>query len=58
MSDFALGLSIFLAIILSPVAVAMVITGVQMVWEKAWQRGYDTAWERAVHAQDNGIRLI
>jgi uncharacterized membrane protein len=58
MSDFVLGLSIYLAIILSPVAVAMVITGVQMLWEKAWQRGYDTAWERAVHAQDNGIRLI
>lgn len=56
--EFWQGLGIFLAIILSPVAVAMVITGVQMLWEKAWQRGYDTAWERAVHAQDNGIRLI
>jgi uncharacterized membrane protein len=56
--EFWYGLGIFLAIILSPVAVAMIITGVQILWERAWQRGYDEAWERAVHAQDNGIRLI
>lgn len=56
--EFWQGLGIFLAIILSPVAVTMIITGVQMLWEKAWQRGYDEAWGRAVHAQDNGIKLI
>ena len=52
------GMGIFLAIILSPAAVVMVATGVQMLWERAWQRGYDEAWARAVHAQDNGMRLI
>ena len=52
------GMAIFLAIILSPVAVVMVATGVQMLWEKAYFRGYDEAWRRAVEAQNNGMRLI
>ena len=57
-SDFWYGLGIFLAIVLSPAAVVMVATGVQMLWERAWQRGYDEAWSRAVEAQANGMRLI
>jgi len=56
--EFWYGLGIFLAIILSPAAVVMVATGLHMLWEKAYFRGYDEAWERAVHAQDNGMRLI
>ena len=57
-SEFWQGMGIFLAIILSPVAVVMVATGVQMLWERAWQRGYDEAWSRAVEASNNGMRLI
>lgn len=57
-SEFWQGMGIFLAIILSPVAVVMVATGVQMLWERAWRRGYDEAWSRAVEASNNGMRLI
>jgi hypothetical protein len=55
--EFWYGLGLYLAIVLSPMAVALLIMGVQELRERAWCRGYDTAWERAVHAQENGIRL-
>ena len=57
-SEFWQGMGIFLAIVLSPAAVVMVGTGVHMLWEKAWLRGYDEAWSRAVEASNNGMRLI
>lgn len=52
------GLGLFLAIILSPVAVTLVAMGVQELLEWAYYRGYDRAWEHAVNAQEHGIKLI
>lgn len=56
--DFWKGLALFLAIILSPAALALIGMGVQELRERAWLRGYDEAWRRAVDAQNNGMKLI
>lgn len=52
------GLGIFLAIVLAPAGVVLVLMALDAMRERAWCRGYDEAWSRAVHAQDNGMRLI
>lgn len=52
------GLAIFLAIVVSPALVAAGLMALDAMRERAWCRGYDEAWSRAVEAQDNGMRLI
>jgi hypothetical protein len=52
------GMGIFLAIILSPAIVATLIYAVCEMRERAWCRGYDEAWQRAVEASNNGMRLV
>lgn len=56
--DFWRGLAIFLAIVLSPGVLVLIGMGVQELLDRAWLRGYDEAWQRAVDAQNNGMKLI
>lgn len=56
--DFWRGLALFLAIVLSPGVLVLIGMGVQELLDRAWLRGYDEAWRRAVDAQNNGMKLI
>ena len=52
------GLTIFLAIVLSPALLALIGMGLRELWERAYLRGSDEAWQRAVDAQACGKRLV
>lgn len=41
-----------------PVVAVIAWIAVTEIIERAWQRGYDTAWERAADASKHGIRII
>lgn len=56
--DTVYGLMIFLAIVLSPALLALIGMGLHELWERAYLRGSDDAWQRAVDAQACGKRLV
>lgn len=58
MSDVWMGLAIFAAIVGTPAVVALALMGLQVMWERAYLRGSDEAWRRAVDAQACGKRLV
>ena len=56
--DTVYGLMIFLAIVLSPALLALIGMGLHELWERAYLRGSDEAWQRAIDAQACGKRLV
>lgn len=56
--DTVYGLMIFLAIVLSPALLALVGMGLHELWERAYLRGHDDAWQLALTAQECGKRLV
>jgi len=51
------GLALYLAIILSPVLVVAIWEGARELLDRAYLRGFDTAWNQAVQATELGHRL-
>lgn len=58
MSDVWMGLAIFAAIVGTPAVVSLALMGLHALWERAYLRGSDDAWQRAVDAQACGKRLV
>ena len=58
MSDVWMGLAIFATIVGTPALVVLALTGLREMWERAYLRGSDDAWQRAVDAQACGKRLV
>lgn len=56
--DVWMGLAIFAAIVGTPAVVCAVLIGLHELWERAYLRGSDDAWRRAVDAQACGKRLV
>ena len=52
------GLIIFLSIVLSPALLALIGMGLHELWERAYLRGHDDAWQLALTAQECGKRLV
>lgn len=56
--DVWMGLAVFAGIVGTPTVVCVVLIGLQEMWERAYLRGSDEAWQRAVDAQACGKRLV
>lgn len=41
-----------------PLVATVAWIGVMELRDRAWQAGFDTAWDRAVKASNNGVRII